>query len=150
MKTTILCCRYRQKLLLRKKQRLVHTPRPPNPPPTQSSPTTRTTEDHKLFKQFRFTHQDIAQTTKRARRKSRMGRGHWVTDTSATVHQCFSHFDEKQVVVRKPSYVCPEVSQWKQSKPIGFRFQCKLMPLDKLSSEAVKIEQCTRLDHELW
>ena len=58
-----------------------------------------------------------------------MGRGHWVTDMSATVHQCFSHLDEKQVVVRKQNYVCLEVSQWKQSKPIVFRFQCKLMPL---------------------
>ena len=56
--------------------------------------------DRRHFKKLRFTHQDIScskQTTKRRTGISRTGMGHWVIDASATVRQCFSHLDEKQL-----------------------------------------------------
>ena len=65
------CCHHPERLLLRRKTLV------------QTSAIPHTSEDHKLFKQIRFMHQDTSQSTQTTQRGTDifwMGRDHWVTD----------------------------------------------------------------------
>ena len=90
----------------------------------------------------------MEQTMKSRTGKCWMGSGHWVTDTSATVRQCFSHFIKKIDCWIWAELIMP----WGSSLKWVYLFSLlvKVTLLVDFYIVAVRIEQCMQLDRELW
>ena len=92
----------------------------------------------------------IAQTMKSRTGKCSIGSGHWVTDTSATVRQCFSLFNEKTDCWTWAELIMPWGSSIEMKWAYLFSLLVKVTLLVDFSIVAVRIEQRMQLDHELW